>query len=103
MRVLFRCIYLFSLVLSACASSRDSAPTVRAIPVQASLQRFLPVSPPAQFVQGVPWHGFFALDTQTGQLCRTTILELGKEYMASVPTCYSLYAESAKRDAPQKE
>ena len=34
-------------------------------------QRFLPIAPQNGMLQGVPWHGFFALDTTTGQLCRT--------------------------------
>jgi hypothetical protein len=42
-------------------------------------------------MQGVPWHGFFALDTQTGQLCRTTIFELNKDFDSSVPPCFSLF------------
>jgi hypothetical protein len=53
--------------------------------------------------QGVPWHGFFALDTDTGQLCRTTILILSEDYMSSVPTCYSLYEESAQQSKGQPD
>jgi len=34
-------------------------------------QRFVPVQRQPENVQGVPWSGFFALDTKTGQLCRT--------------------------------
>lgn len=37
----------------------------------AERQRFVPIAPQNGMVQGVPWHGFFALDTTTGLLCRT--------------------------------
>lgn len=66
-----------------------------------SFQRFLPVSP-AEENRSVPWHAFFALDTQTGQLCRTTILVLNDNYMAGVPTCYSLYREVDQSGRPEQ-
>ena len=34
-------------------------------------QRFIPVARQPENVDGVPWSGAFALDTMTGQLCRT--------------------------------
>jgi hypothetical protein len=27
-------------------------------------------------IQGVPWHGYFALDTKTGELCRTVSYDI---------------------------
>lgn len=52
-------------------------------------QRFLPISPTEPDRQGVPWHGFFALDTETGQLCRTADWQLEKSY-GTLPTCRSV-------------
>jgi hypothetical protein len=54
-------------------SQEGSTATADAAPSRGvQFQRFLPVSPPAQAIQYLPWHGFFALDTQTRQLCCTT-------------------------------
>jgi hypothetical protein len=36
-------------------------------------QRFVPIPPDTIPAEGVPWHGYFALDTKTGTLCRTII------------------------------
>jgi hypothetical protein len=55
-------------------------------------QRFVPIESTAQVVQGVPWHGYFALDTQTGQLCRTTTHEFSGDgsKFNELPICMSL-------------
>jgi len=37
----------------------------------AGYQRFIPMPRQPENVTGVPWSGAFALDTKTGQLCRT--------------------------------
>ena len=52
-------------------------------------QRFLPIAPYNGMVQGVPWHGFFALDTTTGMLCRTVnrIFSGQAEWANDVPLC----------------
>jgi hypothetical protein len=90
-------VLILALGISACAT--PSQPPQQSNPIAANTasheiahQRFLPISPSPQFIQGVPWHGFFALDTQTGQLCRTTIFEFNKggTDFNSVPTCFSL-------------
>jgi len=39
------------------------------------VQRFVPISSDGFAIEGVPWHGYFALDTETGSLCRTVSLE----------------------------
>lgn len=39
-------------------------------------QRFVPVPAEAVMTEGVPWHGFFALDTKTGELCTTVGYDL---------------------------
>jgi hypothetical protein len=54
-----------------------------------SPQRFVPIGLAENDRQGIPWHAFFALDTQTGQLCRTSNWQL-KDTYAALPTCVSL-------------
>jgi hypothetical protein len=58
-------------------------------------QRFVPV--PLDGRSGLPWSGFFALDTETGVLCRTSnfVLEGESGWMA-LPTCEGLYAAVQK-------
>jgi hypothetical protein len=53
-------------------------------------QRFVPVGLAENDRSGVPWHGFFALDTQTGQLCKTTSHSFDKPEYERLPSCYSL-------------
>jgi hypothetical protein len=66
-------------------------------PHQVAYQRFVPV-PAEQFArQGVPWHGYFALDTRTGTLCRTIPFErLGgpAEWANNVPDCQAVLRAS---------
>jgi len=67
-----------------------------------SCQRFVLIGPPESNRTGIPWHGFFALDTETGQLCRTSPHELNAEYQR-LPTCVSLsQATSAPNSGFQK-
>ncbi|HYA89707.1 MAG TPA: hypothetical protein VEF54_02665 [archaeon] len=65
----------------------------------ASAQRFLPLNP-SPIIVNVPWSGFFALDSETGQMCRTSAIDIGKEYMTTVPTCSSLY-QASEQSKPQ--
>jgi len=44
--------------------------------MQAGCQRFTPIAPESVSNQGLPWHGFFALDTKTGELCTTVGYDL---------------------------
>jgi hypothetical protein len=48
-------------------------------------QRFVPVSAQAGMM-GVPWTGYFALDTKTGQLCLTSDKH-EPENIGDLPTC----------------
>jgi hypothetical protein len=54
-------------------------------------QRFVPIAPESVMAEGIPWHGFFALDTKTGTLCVT--LETkdfpkgAAEWANNVPKC----------------
>jgi hypothetical protein len=52
-------------------SGCDRAQAPRQAPAKpVQYQRFVPIQP--SNVMHVPWTGFFALDTKTGRLCRTT-------------------------------
>jgi hypothetical protein len=62
--------------------SAASKPTA----VPTPYQRFVPVNAPSGRMIGVPWAGFFALDTKTGQLCATTTQTLGGDFV-DVPMC----------------
>jgi hypothetical protein len=55
-------------------------------------QRFVPIGPPEPDRMGIPWHGYFALDTETGQLCRTADWQL-QDAWRTLPTCLSLAAK----------
>ncbi len=85
---------LFVLLLQACPDSNKPTPQPPTVPNQ----RFVPIGPPTGVVVGVPWHGHFALDTKTGQLCRTWDWELkdakGKpqEPWSELPTCMYLFS-----------
>ena len=81
--------------LSGCARPiQDPSPTVSPTVVSRmdKPQRFLPVNPSSYIIENIPWHGFFALDTETGQLCRTTTFQFtkGGTDFNSLPTCFSL-------------
>jgi hypothetical protein len=55
-----------------------------------SYQRFVPISA-QQGMAGIPWHGFFALDTKTGQLCQTVPLsDNAPAWTRSLPQCIDL-------------
>ena len=62
-------------------------------PAKPHYQRFVPIAPEVVMTEGVPWHGFFALDTKTGTLCRTMIKDFGPGQWANdVPICSQLLA-----------
>src|SRR5260370_42606256 len=65
---------------------------------QPHYQRFLPISPPSTMTEGVPWHGYFALDTKTGTLCSTMkdrVFRKGtSDWANDVPNCAQLLAEN---------
>lgn len=59
--------------------------------------RFVPITWGPANLTGVPWSGAFALDTKTGQLCKTYSWEiLGRkqdDLLNSLPECLSLYQQ----------
>lgn len=62
-------------------------------------QRFLPIQPPHYVTEGIPWSGYFALDTKMGRLCGTVKdLVFNKsgpsEWANGVPNCSQLLADN---------
>ena len=61
----------------------------------AHYQRFVPIPADGFFVEGVPWHGFFALDTKTGTLCVTLQTKAFpkdvSEWANGVPKCNDIW------------
>jgi len=68
MRTILAFTFLILLQANGCDESKPSAPEPRH---QEHYQRFVPVPREPANAVGLPWSGFFALDTKTGQLCRT--------------------------------
>jgi hypothetical protein len=62
------CIVAFVITLTGCDSSQPQSTTAPSTPY---CQRFVPIPADGFFTQGVYWHGYFALDTKTGELCTT--------------------------------
>jgi hypothetical protein len=58
--------------------------------------RFVPIAPAigGSAPMAVPWHGFFALDTRTGMLCRTVNREFPKDEWATELTLCNAPASS---------
>jgi hypothetical protein len=84
-------------MLAGCGSSQPQSRP----PALPHYQRFVPVPAEGAMTNGVPWHGFFALDTRTGTLCATTGFPIGEfkpmivgrvfqgksEWANDIPTC----------------
>lgn len=75
---------------------KSAQPVMQPSQAEVACQRFIPVTPDTNR-QGVPWSGFFALDTKTGQLCRTTSWEFNNPNWDTLPTCYSLNESENKK------
>jgi hypothetical protein len=78
-----------SVVMTGCAPQNTAPPT--------HYQRFVPIPTGSFFVAGIPWHGYFALDTKTGTLCRTIKFkvfpkESSVEWANDVPSCNDVLA-----------
>jgi hypothetical protein len=66
---------------------KPATPAAPATPDRTNYQRFVPI-PPETGLTGVPWSGDVALDTMTGQLCKTHEKDIkGLE----IPLCNHLY------------
>jgi hypothetical protein len=79
-------------VLAGCDSTQPQPERPAAKP---PYQRFVPVQALPYVVEGVPWHGYFALDTKTGTLCSTVKDRAFKgvsEWANDVPPCSQVLA-----------
>ena len=81
------------LQVSGCeqAAPPDKSPT----PKPAHYQRFVPVPAPQAQMMGIPWTGFFALDTESGILCLTTEI-YAPEAFKDLPSCATLAGGDSK-------
>jgi hypothetical protein len=63
-------------------------------PAPQPYQRFVPIAPESVMAEGIPWHGFFALDTKTGSLCRTVMLKTfpkgPSDWANDILSCYDV-------------
>jgi hypothetical protein len=71
-------------------SKSEKAPSISASP---SFQRFLPIPPQPQFMEGLPAADHFALDTKTGQLCKTYDWDIPRSDTNPIPTCRDLLGQ----------
>jgi len=69
---------------NGCDRSQGSTTPAPAKPT--SYQRFVSVPAPQNGMMGVPWTGYFALDTKTGQLCLTSDKHIPENF-SDLPTC----------------
>lgn len=74
--------------LLGCDEAAPVSKPVLAAPKQA-YQRFVPLEGNPLHMVGVPWQGFFALDTKTGMLCQTVGMEFtgDAKWAGEIPTC----------------
>jgi hypothetical protein len=83
-----------ALVASGMAIKAQSLPlrpaAAQPSPSTGAYQRFIPMPRQPENVTGVPWSGAFALDTKTGQLCRTYDGGLDEKWSA-ITACADLY------------
>ena len=61
----------------------------------APYQRFVPIPANSPTLVGVPWSPALALDTLTGQLCRTYDMPMGSKW-DSLALCWQLYYNRPK-------
>jgi hypothetical protein len=69
---------------NGCDQPKTPAPATP--PKPPSYQRFVPIPGQGFAMNGVPWNGFFALDTKTGNLCLTVDDFIPKDF-PNTKTC----------------
>jgi hypothetical protein len=74
------------------ANGCDQSPKTTATTNHVHYQRFVPIPGEDFFRNGVPWNGYFALDTKTGLLCLTVDDFVPKDF-PSTPTCTKLLTQ----------
>lgn len=81
-------VLAISVVMTGCQTQSTPPPAQ-----PAHYQRFVPIPADVSPTQGVPWHGYFALDTKTGTLCKTlTFTKEMPEWTNGVPVCSQILA-----------
>jgi hypothetical protein len=81
-------------ILTGCDPAQ---PQTQQPPAKPHYQRFLPVQAEVVMTEGIPWYGFFALDTKTGTLCSTIkdrVFKGPSEWANDVPNCSLLLASN---------
>jgi hypothetical protein len=87
-------VVAITITMTGCDSVQ---PQGTAPPAKPQYQRFVPIPTGSFFIAGIPWHGYFALDTKTGTLCRTIkfkVFPKGSpiEWANDVPSCNDILA-----------
>ena len=92
--------FLLLLVIGGCdeftqrSNPPQEAKKTQSLELVAQTGRFVPITPYNEGrmpVVGVPWHGFFALDTKTGTLCRTVARDFPQTaWVNALPLCVDL-------------
>ena len=87
-------VLAIAITLAGCDSTRPQSTTP---PAKPQYQRFVSIATDGFFIEGIPWHGYFALDTKTGTLCRTIkfkVFPKGSpiEWANDVPSCNDILA-----------
>jgi hypothetical protein len=80
-------VLVIATMLAGCDSSQPQSATP---PAKTHYQRFVAIQALPYVMEGVPWHGYFALDTKTGTLCSTIKGRAFKgpaEWANDVPSC----------------
>jgi hypothetical protein len=90
------CLVVLSTIVAALAGCDTSQPQPQNQPLaKPHYQRFVPIPAAGFFTEGVPWNGYFALDTKTGALCSTMkgrVFKGPSEWANDVPICEQLLA-----------
>jgi len=96
-RIAVLCLVSAFLYVEGCAQTEQPA---NARASTATGQRFVTV--PEYNRSDFPWPGAFALDTMTGQLCRTyPVKDAVKPGVETVPLCHDLWLQTNKN--PQQQ
>lgn len=91
--ILFGSLAGIAVIISGVAMNAQSAlqrPPAQTAPSAGACQRFIPMPRQPENLNGVPWSGAFALDTKTGQLCRTYD-DQADEKWKGLASCVDLY------------
>ncbi len=80
-------VLVSTLTFFSIRSKPQKAPTVS---TSVGYQRFVPIPPQFQAIQGLPSSNHFALDTKTGRLCKTYDWDIRNSDTDLIPVCWDL-------------